>query len=220
MEIYTYKAFKARRDKFFLTALVIAFVLYLAFALTYFASSSAEVRENVVRLHVLANSNSNEDQRVKLMVRDALLERNTSLLSCKVTPQNAGEYFEGSKAELEKCANEVLLENGFDYKAKIVLCKEYYTTREYGDLTFPAGQYTSVKVVLGKGEGKNWWCVMFPPLCVPAAEGEVDVNESVALETYLTEDGEKIVSSGGFKVGFKLVEWYEKLQDVKASVFN
>ena len=220
MEIYTYKAFKARRDRIFLTALAIAFVLYVAFAISYFASTSAEVRESVVRLHVLANSNSNEDQRVKLMVRDALLERNTSLLSCKVTPQNAGEYFEGSKAELEKCANEVLRENGFDYTAKIVLCKEYYTTREYESLTFPAGQYTSVKVVLGKGKGENWWCVMFPPLCVPAAEGEVGVDGGVALESYLTEDGEKIVSSGGFKVGFKVVEWYEKIQNAKASIFN
>ena len=220
MEIYTYKAFKARRDRIFLTALAIAFVLYVAFAISYFASTSAEVRESVVRLHVLANSNSNEDQRVKLMVRDALLERNTSLLSCKVTPQNAGEYFEGSKAELEKCANEVLRKNGFDYTAKIVLCKEYYNTREYESLTFPAGQYTSVKVVLGKGKGENWWCVMFPPLCVPAAEGEVGVDEGVSLESYLTEDGEKIVSSGGFKVGFKVVEWYEKIQNAKASIFN
>ena len=116
MEIYTYKAFKAHRDRVFLTSFVIALVLCFAFAITYFASTSAEVRENVVRLHVLANSNSNEDQKVKLAVRDALLEKNTSLLSCKVTPQNAGEYFECSKAELEKCANEVLLENGFDYK--------------------------------------------------------------------------------------------------------
>ena len=212
MTTYTYKAFKERRDKIFLTALIIAFILYCAFFITCFASASGEIRESVVRLHILADSDSQIDQEVKLKVRDALLERNTELLSGKVTPENAEEYFESSKDELEKCANEVLKENGFNYTAKITLCKEYYTTRVYEDLTFPAGVYTSVKVVLGSGEGKNWWCVMFPPLCVPTATGEITTDGEVALEEYLDEDGKKIVSSKGkFKVGFKVVELYERL---------
>lgn len=212
MTTYTYKAFKERRDKIFLVSLLIAVVLYCAFSVTYFASVSGEIRESVVRLHILADSNSQMDQQVKLKVRDALLEKNTELLSSKVTPENAEEYFKNSKDELEKCANEVLKENGFDYTAKITLGKEYYTTRVYEELTFPAGTYTSVKVVLGSGEGKNWWCVMFPPLCVPAATGEITTDSAVDLEEYLDEDGKKIVSSKGkFKVGFKVVEIYEKL---------
>jgi len=212
MTTYTYKAFKERRDKIFLVSLIIAFILYCAFAVSYFASVSGEIRESVVRLHILADSNSKIDQEVKLKVRDALLEKNTELLSSKVTPENAEEYFENSKEELEKCANEVLKENGFDYKAKITLGKEYYTTRVYEDLTFPAGTYTSVKVVLGSGEGENWWCVMFPPLCVPAATGDITTDDAVNLEEYLDKDGKKLVSSKGkFKVGFKVVELYEKL---------
>jgi len=145
-------------------------------------------------------------------VRDALLEKNTELLSEKVTPENAEEYFESSKEELEQCANEVLKENGFDYKATITLGEEYYTTRAYEDLTFPAGTYTSVKVVLGSGEGKNWWCVMFPPLCVPVANGGLENDDGVNLEEYLDKDGKRIVSSKGkFKAEFKIVELYERL---------
>ncbi len=212
MRNYTYNAFKERRDKIFLISLLIGVALYLAFSITYFASASGEIRENVVRLHILAESDSEVDQNVKLKVRDALLEKNTELLSSKVTPENAEKYFEKSKDELEKCANEVLEENGFKYTAKITLGKEYYTTRTYEDLTFPAGTYTSVKVVLGDGEGKNWWCVMFPPLCVPVATGGIETDDGVSLEEYLDEDGKRIVTSEGkFKVGFKVVEWYEKL---------
>ena len=212
MTTYTYKAFEERRDRIFLASLIIALILYCAFSVTYFASVSGEIRESVVRLHILADSNSEIDQQVKLKVRDALLTKNTELLSGKVTPENAEEYFENSKEELEKCANEVLKENGFNYKAKITLGKEYYTTRVYEDLTFPAGTYTSVKVVLGSGQGQNWWCVMFPPLCVPAATGDITTDDGVSLEEYLNEDGERLVSSKGkFKVGFKVLEIYEKL---------
>ena len=192
--------------------MVIAFTLYCAYSITYVASISGEIRENVVRLHILADSDSEIDQQVKLKVRDALLEKNTELLSNKVTPENAEDYFESSKAELEKCANEVLKENGFNYKATITLGEEYYTTRVYEDLTFPAGTYTSVKVVLGSGEGKNWWCVMFPPLCVPVANGGLETDDGVNLEEYLDKDGKRIVSSKGkFKAEFKIVELYERL---------
>ena len=212
MRTYTYNPFKERRDKIFLASVLVSFVLYCAFFITYFSSVSGEIRENVVRLHILAESDEEIDQKVKLKVRDALLEKNTELLSSKVTPENAEEYFENSKDELEKCANRVLKENGLDYTATITLGKEYYTTRVYEDLTFPAGTYTSVKVVLGSGEGKNWWCVMFPPLCVPVATGDIETDDGVNLEEYLDEDGKRIVTSGSrFKVGFKVVEWYEKL---------
>ena len=212
MKTYTYNAFKEKRDKIFLIALIIAYILYCAFSITYFSSVSGEIRENVVRLHILADSNSEIDQNVKLKVRDALLEKNTQLLSDKVTPENATEYFKNSKDELEQCANEVLKENGLNYKATITLGKEYYTTRVYEDLTFPAGVYTSIKVVLGSGEGKNWWCVMFPPLCVPVADGGIETSDNVNLEDYLNEDGKRLVSSQGkFKLGFKVIEWYEKL---------
>lgn len=212
MSIFKYKAFNERKDKILLSVMAIAISLYMAFSCTYFTASAQTVKDDVVRLHILANSNSEIDQEVKLKVRDALLKTNASILSDSVTKENAKEHFEASKKILLKTAKETLKENGFDYDVNITLQEEYFETRTYGDLTFPAGQYTALKVVLGEGEGKNWWCVMFPPLCIPAADG-LETNESTA--DYLTESGEKIVSGGNkYIVKFKILEIYEELKEL------
>ena len=124
----------------------------------------------------------------------------------------AVEAMNASSPVVTTCAGglgEIIEDN---YNVKITLQEEYFETRRYGELIFPAGDYTALKVVLGKGEGHNWWCVMFPPLCVPVATGGIETDDGVSLEEYLDEDGKRIVTSEGkFKVGFKVVEWYEKL---------
>ena len=211
MSIFKYKAFNERKDKILLSVTAIAISIYMAFSCTYFTASAGTVKEDVVRLHILANSNSEIDQEVKLKVRDALLETNASILSDSVTKENAKEHFESSKEILLKTAKKTLKENGFNYNVKITLQEEYFNTRTYGNLTFPAGQYTALKVVLGNGEGKNWWCVMFPPLCVPAADG-LETNETTA--DYLTKSGEKIVNGGEkYIIKFKFLEIYEEFRN-------
>ncbi len=205
------KTYNLKRDKILLSVFGCALSLYLAFSCTYFAGAANSVREDVVRLHILANSDSPEDQEVKLKVRDALLSKNTALLTQGVNQENASAYFELSKDELQRTAKEVLWENGFDYDVRMYLEKEYFETREYGELIFPAGEYTALKVILGEGEGKNWWCVMFPPLCVPAAD---DVEIKGNTDDYLTESGNEIVNGGKkYIVKFKLLEVYEELRD-------
>lgn len=212
MSIFKYKAFNERKDKILLSVTAVAISLYMAFSCTYFTASAETVKEDVVRLHILANSDSETDQEVKLKVRDALLETNASILSDDVTKENAKEHFRNSKEILLKTAEETLQKNGFNYDVKITLQEEYFNTRTYGNLTFPAGQYTALKVVLGEGEGKNWWCVMFPPLCVPAADG-LETNNNTA--DYLTQSGDKIVSGGEkYIVKFKLLEIYEELKEL------
>jgi stage II sporulation protein R len=199
------------KDKKIISSILIFFSLYFAFSCTYVASAAQSVREEVVRLHILANTDSEFDQRIKLEVRDALLETNASILTEKVIVENAKEYFEESKDELMKAVEKVLRENGVDYGATINLQIEYYETREYGDLTFPAGEYLSLKIVLGKGEGKNWWCVMFPPLCVPCAD-DVSTDESKTSH-YLTDSGDDVVNGGEkYVVKFKIIEFYEELK--------
>lgn len=211
MSIFKYKAFNERKDKIILTITIIAISLYMTFSCTYFTASAGTVKEDVVRLHILANSNSKADQEVKLKVRDALLETNASILSDSVTKENAKEHFENSKEILLRSAKETLEENGFNYNVKITLQEEYFETRAYGNLTFPAGQYTALKVVLGEGKGKNWWCVMFPPLCIPAADG-IETNENTA--DYLTQSGEKIVNGGDkYIIKFKFLEIYEEFRN-------
>lgn len=211
MSVFTYKAFNLRRDKLFLSVTAVSMALYLAISCSYFAGGVKSVREDVVRLHILANSDSSVDQSVKLKVRNALLNKNNSLLKGGITTENAKEYFNNNKAELLKTAKAVLTENGFNYNVELTLEEEYFETRAYGNMIFPAGEYTAIKVILGEGKGQNWWCVMFPPLCIPAADG-VEADETKTAD-YLTESGEKIINGGNkYIVKFKLLEWYEKLK--------
>ncbi len=205
------KKWNKRRDRIFLSVLAIVMSLYTSFSCTYFASAVESVRESVVRLHVIANSNSAIDQAVKLKVRDALLKTNTRILREGVNVENAKGYFEKSKEDLKSVVEKTLLENGFFYPCDITLENEYYETREYGALVFPAGEYLSLKVVLGEGEGKNWWCVMFPPLCVPVADDvEIEKNK---LGEYLTPSGQDIVKGRDkYVFKFKILEIYEELK--------
>ncbi len=211
MSIFTYKSFNERKDKVFLSVVAIALAVYMSFSCSFFTAASSSVREEVVRLHILANSDSAADQQVKLAVRDALLKENALILNEGVTTDNAHIYFEESKDILLKTAIETLKGKGFDYGVTISLEQEYFETREYGELTFPAGEYLSLKVVLGEGNGKNWWCVMFPPLCIPVADSINGDKEKTA--EYLSPSGEKIVNGGKkYIVKFKLLELFEELK--------
>ena len=152
-----------------LIGLIIA-VLLLTFALS--ACDEPDLTQEVVRIHIRANSNSQIDQAVKLKVRDSVTEYLTERLEGVNSKAQALETLDASKAEITKIANEVLAQNGFDYKANIYIGKETFPERVYGEYAFPEGEYDSLILNLGTGEGDNWWCVAFPPLCfVP--EGEV-----------------------------------------------
>lgn len=200
-----------RKDKIFISSVAMLLALWIAFSLVLFESECGNIRNGVIRLHILADSDSETDQNIKLAVRDALLQLDTPLLGGSAAPADAEEYFKKSRDDMKRCADEVLKANGASYGAEVVLCREYYPVREYGSLSFPAGEYTSVKVVLGSGSGHNWWCVMFPPLCVPAADGGVDGREELLDEYFDTRTKRIISSEGKYKVKFKLVEWYERL---------
>ena len=174
-----------------------------------FAYNCSRVRSDVLRLHVIANSDCSADQQLKLMVRDAVLERGAQLFDGTVTADEARRKIEPHKAELEAAAREVIERAGYDYPVSVNVVNEYFATRCYGSLTMPAGRYTAVKVVIGEGAGHNWWCVMFPPLCLPAAQ-----DRGGNLDAFF-DDGElKVVeSSGRYEPRFKIVEIIEKLRE-------
>lgn len=174
-----------------------------------FAYNCSRVRSDVLRMHVIANSDCSADQQLKLMVRDAVLERGAQLFDGTVTVDEARRKIEPHKAELEAAAREVIERAGYDYPVSVNVVNEYFATRCYGSLTMPAGRYTAVKVVIGEGAGHNWCCVMFPPLCLPAAQ-----DRGGNLDAFF-DDGElKVVeSSGRYEPRFKIVEIIEKFKE-------
>lgn len=162
-------------------------VLSLAFgAFEIFAEDCGEVREEVLRLHIPANSDSEEDQAVKLELRDFLLSEYGNELSACADLSAAEERVRGLLPEIERRCCEFLAERGFGYGAKAELVEMYFTTREYDRLILPAGEYTALRITLGSGEGHNWWCVIFPQLCLPAVSEPNDVTDSAGsvLDTF------------------------------------
>ncbi len=171
-------------------------------------AAAGNVRDECLRLHILAASDSPEDQRVKLLVRDKLLETGAEIFSGSLTSREAVGKIELNRELLIAAANDVLRENGFTYTADIVIEDEYFETRQYENIKLPAGVYTACKVILGEGNGQNWWCVMFPPLCLPAAVKR-DGDEVYAV---FSEEGADLISGkSGYKIKFRIVEIFEEL---------
>lgn len=149
-----------------------------------FSGRCEEVCTEVLRLHIPANSNSKEDQSIKLALRDHLLnEFSDELGGCKDL-ETAKERANELLPEIERESNKFLEENGFDYGAKAEIVSMYFTTREYDSLILPAGVYSALRITLGSGEGNNWWCVIFPQLCLPAASEKQDEASQNVLESF------------------------------------
>lgn len=157
--------------KFFIIFCSVFLILSLALILAPVADAQ-EIYTGTLRLHVLANSDSDRDQAVKLKVRDRILELMEERLENAEDAEESKEIITAALGEIEKAAAEKLGEYGFDYGVKVDFGEEYYPTREYGDATLPAGNYSSLRVMLGEANGQNWWCVLFPPICTSPAKAE------------------------------------------------
>lgn len=169
---------------------------------------SAQIRENVFRLHILANSDSEEDQALKLKVRDRLLEVSGELFVQSESRDEAIAAARGQLPMLEAEAERVLRENGCADGVTAAVEETYFTTRAYGDVTLPAGRYTALRVVIGEGKGHNWWCVMFPPLCVSAVS-----EDGARLDDVLNEQQIGFVEGSPYEPRFKCVELYEQWKE-------
>ena len=148
--------------------------MYLLMAAILLLSCITARSQEPFRLHVIANSDGAADQSVKLLVRDAILQYTAEEAASCRDKEQAERYMRAHLSELEACANQVLKEQGFAYTATAYLGRYEFPDKTYGDVTYPAGQYDALRLVLGEGEGQNWWCVMFPPLCI--------VNEEILKE--------------------------------------
>ena len=161
---------------------------------------NSELQNNVIRLHILANSDSKSDQRIKLKVRDAIL--NEVSLKDK-------DFLQKS----ETVANSVL--SNYNYKAIAKYGEFYFPTKKYKNVTLPCGKYNSVRIVLGEGEGQNWWCVLYPPMCL--SEGEVVLSDKAQkkLKNIVSEDTYELITKDGIVIKFKIVDIFNKIRNYK-----
>lgn len=167
----------------------------------------AHIYDKVLRLHVIANSDSEEDQALKLTVRDRILEYTAPLLEECSSREQAQRVLSGELESIRRIAEETVAAEGYGYTVDIALDLEDYPTRSYESCCFPAGEYMSLRVMLGEASGKNWWCVLFPPMCLGAAS-EADG----AIQAGLSEDQYKIITESGnvkYRIRFKLLEAIE-----------
>ncbi len=170
-----------------------------------------DIYRTVVRLHVLANSDSEEDQALKLRVRDAVLAVTSPLVEDCTTQAEAVAVLESHREDLVAAARAVIVSEGRDDAVSVTLGEEEYPTRTYESCCFPAGTYVSLRVCIGEAAGQNWWCVLFPPLCLSAATASAD-NEEAFVQAGLTKDQYGIITETGktkYKVRFKLLEVIE-----------
>ncbi|SEF38727.1 stage II sporulation protein R [Caloramator fervidus] len=168
---------------------IIAFLTSLVLFVFIFGIGSFKDKEDIIRFHVIANSDSIEDQSVKLKVRDRILKEFYPMLKDVKDYDESLKILKEDISKVEDIANSVLKENGFNYTAKAYIGKFNFPAKQYGDLVVPPGEYMALRVVLGKGEGKNWWCVMFPPLCfIDITRGKIDKESEEILKKALYED--------------------------------
>lgn len=177
-----------------------------------FAGKCEKLEDSILRLHIIANSDSRQDQEVKLEIRDAILEEYSEKLDGKNLDEAitlASENLNG----IEETANRILAEKGFDYRADAKLTSMYFNTRYYDNYTTPAGQYTAVRITLGEGAGKNWWCVLYPSLCLGTA-----VDDECAQ----TFDGfdNKTAQKPEYVAKFKVIELFESAKDFLNGIFK
>ncbi len=191
-------------------------LVILVICLIYSGSTQKEIADNVVRLHIVANSDSTEDQALKLKVRDAILAHIKTQYPNGATREEAAHYLKSNITQIEEIAKGVLRESGTDEPVNAQYGVFSFPTKEYDDIALPAGRYEAVRVELGKAQGQNWWCIMFPPLCVADAnslrldeqamsqlkDGLGDINYSL-----ITEVTER--SNVPIKIRFRIVELME-----------
>lgn len=188
----------------------VLFGLVCAIVLSFarFDARCNELRQGVLRLHIVANSNSNIDQNLKLAVRDEILKNSTEIFKDCHTVDDAIITANNSIQAINEIANNIIKQNGFDYASSVSVGDRYFNTREYDTFTLPAGTYKSLVVDLGEARGENWWCVVFPCVCVGSAT-DADLDDAVSGDAANTAE-----NADKYEIKFKTAEIYEKIKKI------
>ena len=190
--------------------LVVLLILYIyVSAISYTQAVCSDIADNVFRLHVIANSDSKEDQNLKYLVRDNIIDYIHTISQNASTKEEVIEIAKAHLYEIKQLALQTIHDNGYDYSVKISVGNFSFPTKTYGDITFPPGYYDALKVEIGEAKGQNWWCVMFPPLCfVDVSSGIVPDDSKKYMEDNLSSEEYNLISSNevDVKIKFKIVE--------------
>ena len=200
--------------KKFVLIILLLFIYISICAFSYVNAVSSNIQDSVFRLHVIANSNKEEDQNLKYLVRDKILEYINSISQNYNTKEDIIKLANNNIEEIKKIAENVVLENGYNYPIKVSIGNFAFPTKTYGDITFPAGFYDALKVEIGEAEGRNWWCVMFPPLCfVDVTSGVVPEDSKETLKENLSSEEYDLISENSDNINFKfkIVEMFQTL---------
>ena len=202
--------------KKYLLLLIVSVSFLLLSAYSYVNAVSNNLADSVFRLHVIANSDSEEDQNLKYKVRDSLIEYMNTLTNDMNTKDEVIQIAKEHIQDFKNIAQNVVKENGYDYEVNVEIGNFSFPTKTYGDISFPAGFYDALKVEIGKAEGQNWWCVMFPPLCfVDVTSGVVPEESKENLEENLGDEEYSIISdteeNGFTSIKFKIIEFFKSI---------
>lgn len=174
-------------------------------------SAEGEVYDKVIRFHVIANSDSEQDQQLKLALRDAVIENYSEMFETADTKEMAYSILASELDDINEFAECFLRDNGFSYSCNTVIGEEYYNRTTYESFTMPEGMYTSLRIIIGEGKGKNWWCVLFPPMCTRAAMNNIADSEAeeAFIEAGFTGEQYRIITETDkpkYRVRFRLLE--------------
>ncbi len=180
---------------------------------------SKDYKDKLIRFHVIANSNTDEDQALKLKVRDEVIKYLQPKLQNSKSIEESEAIIKREYSGLEEISKNIILENGYNYSVKVGIQYSNFPTKQYSNIVLPAGEYKALKIIIGKGEGKNWWCVMFPPLCfVDESNGVIDKSTDDKLKEVLTDKEYKLIKqdtpkkTSRVKIKFKVLEVVKDLE--------
>lgn len=208
---------KIKKSKFFPIIIIIIslFAFIFVSAMSYTNAVFNNISDSVFRLHVIANSDSEEDQNLKYLVRDAVISYMNSICKDTNSKDEAIKIANNHKNEFYNIARQVITENGYDYSVKIEIGNFKFPTKNYGDISLPSGNYDALKIEIGEAKGQNWWCVMFPPLCfVDVTSGVVPEESKNIMQDNLSSEEYVLISNTNdtnIKLKFKLIEIFKSL---------
>ena len=208
------KIIKNPKFKISLSIFILFFIYTSICAISYSQNIYSNISNSIFRIHVIANSNSVEDQNLKYLIRDDLIKYMNTLTKDTKTKEEAIQIAQNNINIFNKIANQTIQNNNYSYSAKVNIGTFDFPTKDYGDISLPAGTYDALRVEIGKAKGENWWCVMFPPLCfIDATTGIVPEASKQIMEESLTNEEYVLISKDTnkqTKFKFKLIEFFNK----------